>query len=148
MPSPKDGSAGTLVSPAAPTAAEAADTANPGEMEALKQQQRESGTGKYGTKPVKPFTKGGSSGGADSATGGGGDGQDSQEQPKKGWIEVKLVDEAGKPVAGERLRITLPDGSVFESTTDDGGLARVDGCEEGNCQVTFPALDEDAWDAK
>lgn len=61
------------------------------------------------------------------------------------WIEIELVGEDGKPIPDEPYRITLPDGTVEEGTLDDNGVARVEGFEPGDCQVTFPELDEDAW---
>ena len=35
--------------------------------------------------------------------------------------------------------------SVAEGTLDDKGFARVDGIDPGNCQITFPNLDQDTW---
>lgn len=65
---------------------------------------------------------------------------------KTHWIEVELKDEAGKPVAGESVRVELPDGSVSTGSTNDKGLYRVAGIDAGTCQVTFPGLDEQAWE--
>ena len=57
------------------------------------------------------------------------------------------MDEDDQPVAGERYRITLPDGTtVAQGTLDDKGFARVEGIEPGTCQITFPHLDKDAWE--
>ena len=68
---------------------------------------------------------------------------------KKSWIEVKLEDEKGNPVPGERYRVTLPDGeTIAEGTTDDKGVGRVSGIDPGNCKITFPELDKDAWNPK
>ena len=47
---------------------------------------------------------------------------------------------------GERYRIELPDGSTAEGTLDEKGQARVEGIEPGNCKITFPDLDQDAWE--
>jgi type VI secretion system secreted protein VgrG len=70
-------------------------------------------------------------------------------QDKKHWIEIKLVDEDGKPVPGEPYQITLPDGStIADGTLDEKGFARVDNIDPGTCKVTFPNLDEDAWKPK
>ena len=136
MPSPKSGTAGSAVSPADPTAAEEADVADPGEVETVKAEQRQAKTGKYGAEQVKPHkppqTK------------------EEQEQAKKlSWIEIELFDEDNEPVAGERYRVTLPDGeTVAEGTLDEKGHARVEGFESGQCQVTFPDLDQSVWEAK
>ncbi len=72
-----------------------------------------------------------------------------ENKEKKSWIEIVLVDEAGKPVAGEAYRITLPDGTTLaEGTLDEKGFARVDYIDPGSCKVTFPNLDKDAWEPK
>jgi type VI secretion system secreted protein VgrG len=131
MPSPKDGKAGTAVSPADPKEALEADKADPGEVEKIKAEQRQTKTGKYGTAPVEayqpPQTK-------------------EEKEKKKSWIEIELVDEEGKPVPGEKYRITLPDGAtVAEGTLDEKGFARVDGIDPGQAKVEFPDLDETCW---
>ena len=70
----------------------------------------------------------------------------SQPAPRSdSWVEVRLVGEDGAPVAGARFRLQLPDGEVREGTLDDSGAARVQGLDRGNCQLTFPELDEEAW---
>ena len=61
------------------------------------------------------------------------------------WIEVQLIGEDGQPVPGVSYAITLPDGTKREGTLDDQGLVRLDGIPAGSCQVSFPALDQDAW---
>jgi uncharacterized protein (DUF2345 family) len=66
---------------------------------------------------------------------------------KTTWIEIVLVGEDDQPVAGERYRITLPDGHVIEGRLDAKGEARVEDLDPGNCVVTFPRLDADAWNA-
>lgn len=63
---------------------------------------------------------------------------------EKTWIEIELVDTEGKPVQGERYRIELPDGAVREGRLDHQGRARVDGLEPGDCDVSFPDLDNEA----
>jgi type VI secretion system secreted protein VgrG len=70
-----------------------------------------------------------------------------ENKEKKSWIEIELVDEADKPVAGEPYLIKLPDGeTVASGTLDEKGFARVDAIDPGSCQITFPNLDKDAWD--
>ena|SRR5438270_2443069 len=131
MPTPKDGKAGSAVSPAEPVEAKEADKADPGQVEEIKAQQRQAQTGKYGslkTKPHKPP-------------------EDKEERAKKSWIEIKLLDEEGQPVPGERYAVTLPDGETLaEGTLDEKGFARVDGFDAGQCKVTFPDLDKSAWE--
>ena len=119
------------MTPADPKQAEDADDANPGEVEKIKAEQQQTQSGKYGsvqTQPYKPPQT-----------------QEEKEQ-KKSWIAIELVDEENSPVPGEAYRITLPDGPVIEGTLDEKGYARVEGIEPGTCQITFPELDQDAWD--
>lgn len=69
----------------------------------------------------------------------------SSSDPQKTWVEIQLVDADGKPVPNEPYRITAPDGTVSEGSTDGNGVARVDGIDPGNCKITFMALDQQAW---
>ncbi|MBK8184486.1 MAG: type VI secretion system tip protein VgrG [Candidatus Competibacteraceae bacterium] len=63
------------------------------------------------------------------------------------WIEIELVDEASRPVPGAKYEITMPDQTVKQGTLDEKGWARVDGIKDpGQCQITFPDLDREAWD--
>jgi type VI secretion system secreted protein VgrG len=72
---------------------------------------------------------------------------DDKEDKKLSWIEIKLIDEDGAPVPGERYVVTLPDGKVVASgTLDSEGFARVDNIDPGNCQVTFPDRDGRSWE--
>jgi len=131
MPSPKSGKAGSAVSPSDPAEAQTADVADPGEVEEIKADQRQTKTGKYGSEKVKPHKPPT----ADEA------------KEKKSWIEIEMVDEDDKPVTGMAYRITLPDGeTVAEGTLDEKGFARVEGFEPGSCKITFPRLDQDAWE--
>jgi hypothetical protein len=34
---------------------------------------------------------------------------------------------------------------VADGTLDEKGFARVEGFEPGQCEITFPELDEEAW---
>jgi hypothetical protein len=61
------------------------------------------------------------------------------------WIEIRLIGEDDLPIPNERYRVLLPDGSTREGRLDDKGKARVDGIDPGECEVTFPTLDEEAW---
>jgi hypothetical protein len=67
---------------------------------------------------------------------------------KAHWIEIVLVGEDSKPIPGVAYRVTLPDGeTVVEGALDAGGKARIDGlAAAGECIVTFPGLDENAWE--
>lgn len=132
MPSPKSGKAGSCVAPTEPKKAEEADVADPGKVEEIKAEQRKTKAGKYGsakTTPVKPPES------------------KEEKEKKSSWIEIEMVDKEDKPVVGLGYRITLSDGkTVAEGTLDDKGYARVSGIEPGNCKVTFPTLDQDAWE--
>jgi len=64
---------------------------------------------------------------------------------KKHWIEIALVDDNGNPIAGQGYQIRLPNGTVLTGSLDSRGLARVEGIDPGTCKVTFPELDQRAW---
>jgi len=118
---PKDGKAGSAVPPTDPKEPLEATTAKPGEVTQV--------TGGPPPKSHKPpKTK-------------------EEKEKKKSWIEIEMVDEEDQPVAGESYRITLSDGeTVAEGTLNEKGVARVDGIEPGTCKITFPNLDQDAWE--
>ena len=132
----KSGTAGSPIDPVAPAEAQEADVADPGEVAKLKAEQRQTKTGKYGTEKNQPF-KPDEDKQKDSK-------KDDEEEKKKSWIEVELVGEDGKPIPGERYKITLPDGkTAAEGTLDQKGFVRVEGFEPGQCKVTFPDLDKE-----
>jgi type VI secretion system secreted protein VgrG len=137
--SPLTGQPAKLVPASAPAEAEVADNADPGSKEPTYKQQREQMSPvKYKAMNAPSHSPGGS--------GGAGAGEGKSDEKKRHWIEIELVDEDGKPVPGENYMITLPDGStVATGTTDEKGRARVEGIDPGQCKVTFPDLDKDAW---
>ncbi len=129
----QSGQAGNAVSPIAPTLPDPADEADPGKMAEAKAEQQKAGAGKYGKAKITPFKR---------------EEAEEGEEKEKSWIEIELVDEEGNPVPGERYEITLPDGkTVARGTLDENGFARVDGIAPGECKITFPRLDKDAWEA-
>lgn len=135
MPSPKSGKAGSVVAPADPKEAEAADTADPVEVDEVKAVQMATQAGKYGAVKLKPHKPGEA-------------GEEGEEKPTA-WIEIRMTDMDDRPVTGRVYRIVLPDGeTAAEGTLDDKGTARVEGIDPGSCQVTFPDLDQDAWEKK
>lgn len=83
-------------------------------------------------------------GGAGSSSGGAA-AADNSTDSKKTWIEIQLVDADGNPVPNEPYRIEAPDGTASEGSTDNNGVARVDGIDPGNCKISFTALDQQAW---
>jgi type VI secretion system secreted protein VgrG len=139
---PGVGTPGMLVPPMAPKAAEEADKADPGEASKVKADQIQKKKGKYGSTPIKPFTPWQSAAGSSPSAA-------AVPEKKPHFVEIKLMDVEGNPVAGEPYRVTLPDGqTVAEGTLDEKGFARVDGIDPGNCKVTFPNLDESVWKPK
>jgi hypothetical protein len=133
----KSGKPVTAVEPTEPEEAFEADEAKPGKVAKVKAKQVESKTGKYGKQKVpahKPPD-------AETAS----DEKDEKEEEKNSWIEIELVGEDDKPIPGEKYEIELPDGKMAKGTLDNKGFARVEGFEAGNCKVSFPKLDKDAW---
>jgi hypothetical protein len=63
----------------------------------------------------------------------------------KTWIEIRLVDQDGKPVSHQSYELKLPDGSMRKGTLDEDGRARYDGIDPGNCTVCFPDIDGREW---
>ncbi|MDX2132073.1 MAG: hypothetical protein SFY69_08475 [Planctomycetota bacterium] len=123
---------GTIVAPAAIAEAQEADVADPGAVEALKQEQREAQSGKYGsvpTEPVRPVPP-----------------EEAAPDEPLTWIEIELVDEDDNPVPGESYRVTTSDNKVATGTLNEKGFARIEYVKPGTCTVTFPRLDQDAWE--
>ena len=63
----------------------------------------------------------------------------------KSWVEINLRDAKGEPVAGERYRIKLPDGSVHEGSLDAFGHAEYYEINRGSCEISFPELEDEEW---
>lgn len=63
------------------------------------------------------------------------------------WISIELVGEDGAPIPNQPYQIRLDNGLLVGGTLDDKGRARVDGIPTGQpCQLTFPNLDQGAWE--
>jgi type VI secretion system secreted protein VgrG len=134
MPSPLSGQAGTPITPLTPQTATPADNAVPGQVSDAQANPQQPQPGKYDAVLLKPHKPPSSK-------------QDKKQKPH--WIEIQLFDSENNPVPGEPYQITLPDNTIAEGSLDEKGLARVDGIEEaGNCQITFPNRDKDAWQPK
>jgi hypothetical protein len=146
----KSGKAGSPVEPMASAIAHEADVAEPGSVSEIKAQQLQTQTGKYGStksKPFKPPTEESAQDNkSENGNAAGASNEPKEEEKKQVWIEIELVGEDDKPLAGEKYRVTLPDNTVDEGTLDQNGWARVEGFEEGACKITFPDLDQDAWE--
>lgn len=68
-------------------------------------------------------------------------------RPKKTWVKIALIDMQGKPIPGERYRITLPGATQpVEGTLDNRGEAAHYDIDPGTCKITFPDLDIEAWE--
>lgn len=65
--------------------------------------------------------------------------------PSRHWIEIELLDEDGVGIANEEYLIVTPDEEKHRGVTDADGLVRLDGIVKGQCKVTFPNLDKEAW---
>jgi hypothetical protein len=62
------------------------------------------------------------------------------------WVEIQLLGEDDSPISWEEYEITLPEGAKIRGYVDQDGRARVENiAEPGNCVITFPRLDEEAW---
>lgn len=75
--------------------------------------------------------------------------EDKDYKAKEGhWIEIEMVYEnAGEPVGGEEYCITLPDSTEVRGLLNAKGWARVNLVQDpGNCKITFPNLDKEAWE--
>jgi hypothetical protein len=64
---------------------------------------------------------------------------------KLSWIEIRLVDNNGKPVAGAAYEVIMPDGAIRSGNLSSKGVARYDQIPAGECQVKFPKLDAKEW---
>ena len=64
------------------------------------------------------------------------------------WIEIEMEYEHGKePVRGEEYCIKMPNGAEVRGLLNEKGWARVNFIKDpGNCQISFPSLDKDAWE--
>ena len=124
------GAPGTLVPPLDPDEAEIADNADPGSKSPTYRNQRAQIPHPKIPTYTKPSHKP----------------DNPNNQNKKSWIALKLVDEEGNGVPGQRYRVTLTDGTtIAEGTTDETGFAKVPNIDPGSCKITFPTLDRDAW---
>jgi hypothetical protein len=64
---------------------------------------------------------------------------------EKHWIEIELVGEDGVGVAGVNYSIVTPDNQQHTGVTAADGCARLDNIVAGQCKISFPNLDKDAW---
>jgi len=133
----KSGKPVTAVEPTDPAEAFEADDAKPGEVAKVKAKQIETKTGKYGSQKVPAHKQQDPEAVSD---------EKDEEKEKKSWIEIELVGEDDMPIAGEKYEIETPDGTKATGTLNKDGFARVEGFSAGECKVSFPKLDKDAWE--
>ncbi len=146
MPSPKSGTAGSLVKPTAPTDAKDADDATGGSTQDVSNSGSKTGSaGSVVT--VGAMGAGGSSDGTDSSDPAAPEHKPADNADKTSWIELQLVYESnGLPVPGAYYKVTLPDGTTVASgSTDEQGVGRVECIDPGSCDISFTDLDKDAW---
>lgn len=128
---PKLGKLISAVSPTAPEQVFPADPADPEKAAQLKAEQISQKTGKYGEPKGEPFKASAEA--------------NITSQGTEQWVEIVLVDEDGKPAAGQKYAITLPNGKVVKGSTDNKGKAKVSALLSGTWQLTLPELDADVW---
>ena len=63
------------------------------------------------------------------------------------WIEVELVGEDGKGISGAEYLVVTADGREHSGATDGKGVGRLQNILAGQCRISFPQLDKDAWRA-
>jgi uncharacterized Zn-binding protein involved in type VI secretion len=61
------------------------------------------------------------------------------------WIEVEIVDRAGKPVSFQRVEVTDAKAVRRLGYTDKDGLVRVEGMAPGASTIRLPDLDDSSW---
>lgn len=62
------------------------------------------------------------------------------------WIEVEVVDDAGRPAAGREYRCMLPDGTIQTGTLDRAGRVRFEEIDPGNCSFSLVDTHAAEWD--
>ena len=152
MPSPKSGTAGSLVKPTAPTDPTDAVDSTGGSTQDVSNSGSKSGSAPSSVL-VGAMGAGSSSSSSDAAANAAADGPPAPEHKpadnpdKTSWIELQLVYESnGLPVPGVYYEVILPDGTTVASgSTDEKGVGRVECIDPGSCDISFTDLDKDAW---
>ena len=62
------------------------------------------------------------------------------------WVEIQLVGEDNIGIADAAYLVVAADGKEFRGKTDAYGLARLEEVIKGDCSISFPVLDQEAWD--
>lgn len=58
-------------------------------------------------------------------------------------ITIELKSDAGAPVPKERYRLKTPDGDIAQGFLEDSGKTTIHGISAGDCEVSFPDIDQD-----
>jgi len=61
---------------------------------------------------------------------------------RKTWVDFRVVDDNGTPVANCRIRVDLPDGRSIQGVTDEDGCFGFDEIDPGMCRITLLDLPE------
>jgi hypothetical protein len=141
---PKSGKKIEAVKPTEPEEAFVADEADPGKVAKVKAKQIDAKKGKYGQTKApafKPKEPSPSTKDDESAA-------KKEEDKVTTYIGIKLTDEKGNAVVGEKYEVELPDGSVSKGTLGADGTAKIEGFEPGLCKVRFPNLEDNCVSAK
>jgi hypothetical protein len=62
------------------------------------------------------------------------------------WIQLQVLGDEDKPLAGVRVRVIDAERGVREVTTNASGQLKLDQVPAGDCRVELPGLDGDAWE--
>ena len=67
-------------------------------------------------------------------------------KPVVTWLEIALVGEDKSPIPSMKYRVKLPNAEIVQGFLNKQGKARIENIPSpGECEVTFPDLDTDAW---
>lgn len=67
------------------------------------------------------------------------------EEPTKTWVEIELLDHAGKPVPNQSYLVIVPEGVKKSGKLDARGRAKITDIDPGMCQISFPDIDGREW---
>ncbi len=69
-----------------------------------------------------------------------------EEELLTSWVEIEMVDEDGQPWANEYYEVTRKDGKVIKGYLNSKGQARIRLLKPEAVDVSFPNLDQEAWE--
>lgn len=58
-----------------------------------------------------------------------------EKKPELHWLKIQVNDDTGKPLAGVKVHVVLPDGAREEKTSDANGLIEIANLTPGNCTI-------------